>query len=165
MPQPASASPALLARGQERYDVFCTPCHGGTGHGDGLIVQRGYPRPPSFHDARLRAASAAHLYDVISHGKGTMLSYAAQVPPADRWAIVAYLRALQLSQGAVLASLPADKRALLGLVSTKRTEVESTDEIRRKLDEASRHAPLERLGLCPQCGFGASALRGVFGRR
>ncbi|KMO39852.1 hypothetical protein VQ02_09275 [Methylobacterium variabile] len=111
VPQPASASPALLARGQERYDVFCTPCHGGTGHGDGLIVQRGYPRPPSFHDARLRAASAAHLYDVISHGKGTMLSYAAQVPPADRWAIVAYLRALQLSQGAVLASLPAEDQA------------------------------------------------------
>lgn len=111
VPQPASATPALLARGQERYDVFCTPCHGAAGLGDGMIVQRGYPRPPAFDEARLRAASAQALYDVISNGKGTMLSYAAQVPPADRWAIVAYLRALQLSQGATLASLPAEDQA------------------------------------------------------
>ena len=107
----ASASPELLARGRERYDIFCTPCHGGAGHGDGLIVQRGYPRPPAFVEARLRAAPARYFYEVISNGKGTMLPYAAQVPPADRWAIVAYLRALQLSQGATLASLPAEDQA------------------------------------------------------
>lgn len=111
VPQPATATPALLARGQERYDVFCTPCHGAAGLGDGMIVQRGYPRPPAFDEARLRAASAQHFYDVISNGKGTMLSYAVQVPPADRWAIVAYIRALQLSQGATLASLPAEDQA------------------------------------------------------
>ncbi len=108
VPQPAAATPELLARGRERYDVFCTPCHGAAGQGDGLIVQRGYPRPPAFDEARLRAAPARHFYDVISNGKGTMLPYAAQVPPADRWAIVAYIRALQLSQGATLASLPAE---------------------------------------------------------
>ncbi|KMO13875.1 hypothetical protein SQ03_20885 [Methylobacterium platani JCM 14648] len=111
VPQPAAATPALLARGQERYAVFCTPCHGGAGRGDGIIVQRGYPRPPSFDEARLRAAPAKHFYDVISNGKGNMLSYGAQVPPADRWAIVAYVRALQLSQGATLASLPAEDQA------------------------------------------------------
>ncbi|KMO30122.1 c-type cytochrome [Methylobacterium aquaticum] len=111
VPHPASASPELLARGRERYDIFCTPCHGGAGHGDGLIVQRGYPRPPAFVEARLRAAPARYFYEVISNGKGTMLPYAAQVPPADRWAIVAYLRALQLSQGATLASLPAEDQA------------------------------------------------------
>lgn len=111
VPQPAAATPDLLARGQERYEVFCTPCHGAAGLGDGMIVQRGYPRPPAFSDARLRAAPARHLYDVISNGKGNMLSYGAQVPPADRWAIVAYIRALQLSQGATLASLPAEDQA------------------------------------------------------
>ncbi|NGM33619.1 cytochrome c [Methylobacterium sp. DB0501] len=111
VPQPASATPALLARGQERYEVFCTPCHGAAGLGDGLIVQRGYPRPPALDEARLRAAPARHLYDVIGNGKGNMLSYGAQVPPADRWAIVAYVRALQLSQGATLASLPAEDQA------------------------------------------------------
>ncbi|TGE01361.1 c-type cytochrome [Methylobacterium nonmethylotrophicum] len=111
VPQPASATPALLARGQERYGVFCTPCHGGAGHGDGMIVQRGYPRPPSLAEARLRQAPARYVYDVISNGKGTMLSYGAQVPPADRWAIVAYIRALQLSQGATLASLPPEDQA------------------------------------------------------
>ncbi|WP_425324379.1 c-type cytochrome [Methylobacterium frigidaeris] len=121
VPQPASASHALLARGQERYDVFCTPCHGGAGHGDGLIVQRGYPRPPAFDEARLRAAPAQHLYDVISNGKGNMLPYAAQVPPADRWAIVAYIRALQLSQGATLASLPAEDRDAVAAVSRRPT--------------------------------------------
>ncbi|KMO18271.1 c-type cytochrome [Methylobacterium indicum] len=111
VPQPAAASPALLVRGQERYDVFCTPCHGAAGLGDGMIVQRGYPRSPAFDEARLRAAPAQHFYDVISNGKGNMLPYAAQVPPADRWAIVAYIRALQLSQGATLASLPAEDQA------------------------------------------------------
>jgi mono/diheme cytochrome c family protein len=125
VPQPASASPELLARGQERYDVFCTPCHGGAGHGDGLIVQRGYPRPPAFDEARLREAPAQHFYDVISNGKGNMLPYAAQVPPADRWAIVAYIRALQLSQGATLASLPAEDRDAVAAAS-RQTQARDT---------------------------------------
>lgn len=136
VPQPAAATPDLLARGQERYGVFCTPCHGGAGHGDGMIVERGYPRPPSFDEARLRAAPARHFYDVITHGRGTMLPYAAQVPPADRWAIVAYIRALQLSQGATLAALPAEDRAKVAAAepttAKSATDRESTDPQRTK---------------------------------
>ena len=96
-PPPVTA--ALLQRGRERYGIFCTPCHGLTGHGDGMIVQRGFPAPPDYNSPRLRAASAAHLFDVITNGYGVMYSYAARVEPADRWAIVAYLRALQTAEG------------------------------------------------------------------
>lgn len=97
---PPQVTPALLARGQERYDIFCTPCHGLDGYGDGMIVQRGFPAPPSYHSARLRAAPAAHFFDVMTKGYGVMYSYAARVSPRDRWAIIAYIRALQLSQNA-----------------------------------------------------------------
>ncbi|RVU15811.1 c-type cytochrome [Methylobacterium oryzihabitans] len=113
VPEPAIIDAAMLERGRERYGVFCTPCHGAGGDGDGLIVGRGFPRPPSLHDPRLRAAPARHFYEVVSAGKGTMASYAAQVPPADRWAITAYVRALQLSRDAAVASLPAADRAAL----------------------------------------------------
>lgn len=92
-PPPISA--AVLARGHERYDIFCAPCHGLTGHGDGMIVARGFPAPPDYDSPRLRAADAAHIFDVITRGYGVMYSYAARVPPDDRWAIVAYVRALQ----------------------------------------------------------------------
>lgn len=91
---------ALLAHGRERFDIYCAPCHGLGGYGDGMIVQRGFPTPPSFHEARLREAPADHFYDVITNGYGVMYSYASRVPPQDRWAIVAYIRALQLSQNA-----------------------------------------------------------------
>ncbi len=90
-------SEALVARGRDRYDIFCVPCHGRTGEGDGAVVQRGFPAPPSYLSARLRAASAEHFVDVITHGHGAMFSYAARVPPSDRWAIAAYIRALQLA--------------------------------------------------------------------
>jgi mono/diheme cytochrome c family protein len=103
----------LLARGQDMFNTFCSPCHDRTGGGDGMVVQRGMPRPPSFHEQRLRAADDAHFYDVMSNGYGAMYSYAARIHPRDRWAIVAYLRALQLSQHAQLADLPADERARL----------------------------------------------------
>lgn len=91
---------SLLRRGHERFDIYCAPCHSVVGEGDGMVVRRGFPRPPSFHDDRLRAASDRHLYDVISQGFGVMYSYADRVSPEDRWAIVAYVRALQLSQDA-----------------------------------------------------------------
>lgn len=94
-PPPMSA--ALVARGRERYDIFCAPCHGPTGEGDGRVVQRGFPAPPSYLIPRLRAASAQHFVDVITNGYGVMFSYAARVPPHDRWAIAAYIRALQLA--------------------------------------------------------------------
>jgi mono/diheme cytochrome c family protein len=95
---PPMIDEALLQRGHERYDIYCAPCHGAAGYGDGLVAARGYPAPPSYHDPRLRAAPAAHFYEVITNGYGVMYSYAARVEPRDRWAIAAYIRALQLSQ-------------------------------------------------------------------
>ncbi len=101
---PPPVTPALLLRGQERFDIYCTPCHGYGGRGDGMIVQRGFPPPPDYASPRLRAADAAHLFDVITNGWGVMYSYAARVEPEDRWAIVAYIRALQVAAG-----VPADR--------------------------------------------------------
>lgn len=112
LPVPLSA--ALLDRGQERYNIYCSPCHDRTGNGEGMIVQRGYRRPTSFHADRLRQAPIGYFFDVATNGFGVMPSYAAQVPNADRWAIAAYIRALQLSQGAPLADVPAAERAALG---------------------------------------------------
>ena len=116
--QPATVFPfaiddAVMRRGRERYDIFCSPCHGLTGEGDGMVVQRGYRRPPSFHVDRLRQAAPGHLYDVIANGFGAMPDYAAQIPVRDRWAIAAYMRALQLSQNASAAQLPPDARGQL----------------------------------------------------
>lgn len=95
---PPPATPQLLDRGRERFGIFCSPCHGLDGGADGIIVARGFPRPPSFHSARLRAAPAQLFFDTITNGYGAMYSYADRVPPTDRWAIIAYIRALQLSQ-------------------------------------------------------------------
>jgi mono/diheme cytochrome c family protein len=107
---PLPISRELLLRGRQRFDVFCAPCHDRVGTGNGLIVRRGYTRPPTFHDERLRLIEDGHLFDVITRGYGQMPSYASQVPRDDRWAIVAYVRALQLSQDAELAALPAEVR-------------------------------------------------------
>lgn len=96
----------VLARGRERYGIYCAPCHSVAGDGEGMIVQRGFPHPPSYHSERLRRAPDEYFYKVITHGYGAMFSYAERVLPADRWAIVTYIRALQLSQHAVLADLP-----------------------------------------------------------
>jgi mono/diheme cytochrome c family protein len=96
----------LLARGRERYDIYCAPCHGLSGEGNGMVVQRSFPAPPSYHTSRLRAAPAKHFFDVMTHGYGVMFSYAARVDPNDRWAIVAYIRALQEAQAAKVADSP-----------------------------------------------------------
>jgi mono/diheme cytochrome c family protein len=106
-------TPALLARGHERFDIFCAPCHDRVGDGNGMIVQRGMPRPPSLHDARLRQASDRHLFDVVSNGYGVMYAHGDRIRPRDRWAIVAYIRALQLSQHARLDDVPAAERERL----------------------------------------------------
>ena len=103
---PAPVDAQLLARGRERYDIYCSPCHGLSGKGDGMVVRRGFPAPPSYHSARLRAAPAQHFFEVITDGYGAMYSYASRVEPRDRWAIVAYIRALQESQNAKLADIP-----------------------------------------------------------
>ncbi len=108
-PMPVTA--AVMARGHDRFNVFCSPCHGQTGIGNGMIVQRGFRQPPSFHDERLRNAPVGYYFDVMTHGFGAMQDYAAQVPVDDRWAIAAYIRALQASRAATVADVPADKRA------------------------------------------------------
>jgi mono/diheme cytochrome c family protein len=86
---------ALVQRGRERFNIFCSECHGYTGQADGMVVRRGFPKPPSFHEARLINADDSYFVDVITHGHGVMYSYADRIPPADRWAIAAYIRALQ----------------------------------------------------------------------
>ena len=110
---PLQIDAALLARGQERYNIYCSPCHDRSGYGAGMVVRRGYRAPPSFHIDRLRDAPVGHIYDVISRGFGAMPDYAAQIDVNDRWAIVAYVRALQLSQNAPLATLAPGERARL----------------------------------------------------
>jgi mono/diheme cytochrome c family protein len=110
---PPPTTDALLARGQQRYEIYCLPCHSPLGDGDGPVVRRGFPHPPSYHEQRLRDAPDRHFFDVISNGYGIMHSYADRVAPQDRWAIVAYIRALQLSQHAQVAQLPTSVRAKL----------------------------------------------------
>lgn len=109
---------ADLERGRERYNIYCTPCHDYTGNGNGMIVQRGFPQPPSYHVQRLRDAPVGHFYGVITDGFGAMYSYAARIEPADRWRIAAYIRVLQLSQSATIDSVPPAERAQLGPQST-----------------------------------------------
>lgn len=103
---PPPVTRALLHRGGERFNIYCAPCHGLAGDGDGVIVAHGFPAPPSYHSDRLVAAPAQHFYDVITRGYGVMYAYAARVEPKDRWAIVAYIRALQLSRHATVAQAP-----------------------------------------------------------
>lgn len=107
---PLAVNQALLDRGEERYKIFCSPCHGLQGDGNGMVAVRGMKHPPSFHQDRLRQAPNGYFYDNITNGFGAMLSYSAQIPPRDRWAIVAYIRALQLSRNAKVADLPAALR-------------------------------------------------------
>ncbi|HKC11098.1 MAG TPA: cytochrome c [Vicinamibacteria bacterium] len=111
LPLPVSAD--LLARGRAQFQTFCAPCHGRVGRGDGMVVQRGFRRPPSYHIDRLRETPVGYYFDVITNGFGAMSDYAAQVPVKDRWAIVAYIRALQLSQHATLGEVPAAARGQL----------------------------------------------------
>jgi len=103
----------VVRRGQQRYEIFCTPCHGRSGRGNGMVVERGYRPPPSFHIDRLRNERVGYLYDVIARGFGAMPDYAAQIPVRDRWAVVAYIRALQLSQNATFADVPLKDRGKL----------------------------------------------------
>jgi mono/diheme cytochrome c family protein len=107
-PNPLPITPKLLARGQQRFDIYCAPCHSRAGDGDGMIARRGFPHPPSYHTAALRNAPDSHFYKVITHGYGVMYPYADRISPHDRWAIVAYIRALQLSQHAPKSDLSAE---------------------------------------------------------
>src|SRR5208282_3347873 len=110
---PLPVTQELLERGEERYKIFCSPCHGLQGDGNGMVAMRGMKQPPSYHQDRLRQAPNGYFYDNITNGFGQMLGYAAQIPPSDRWAIIAYIRALQLSRNAKAADLPAELREKL----------------------------------------------------
>ncbi len=103
----------VLERGRERFNIYCTPCHDYTGSGQGMVVQRGFPPPPSYHSDRLRKAPAGHFFEVMTNGYGAMYSYAGRIAPEDRWAIVAYIRALQLSQHATMDDVPPEQRQKL----------------------------------------------------
>jgi mono/diheme cytochrome c family protein len=117
---PIKVDLALLGRGQQRYNIYCSPCHSRSGDGRGMIVQRGFPPPPSFHEQRLLDAPEGHYFHVISNGYGAMYSYASRIAIDDRWAIVAYIRALQLSQHATLDDVPAQERTRLEKGGAKR---------------------------------------------
>jgi len=110
---PLPLTQELLQHGQERYNIFCAPCHGLQGDGLGMVAVRGMKHPPSYHDNRLRAEPNGYIYDVVANGFGAMYGYSAQIPPRDRWAIIAYLRALQLSRNAHVVDLPAGVREKL----------------------------------------------------
>ena len=110
---PFALTKDVLDRGENRYNIFCSPCHDLAGTGQGMIVRRGYRQPPTFHSDRIRQAAIGHFFDVITNGFGAMPDYRAQIAPRDRWAIAAYVRALQLSQHATAAELPAEDRQKL----------------------------------------------------
>ena len=110
---PFPVTKEVIERGQERFNIYCTPCHDSLGTGNGRIVRRGFRHPPSYHIDRLRQVPAGYLYDVITNGFGAMPDYSAQIQPVDRWAIVTYIRALQLSQNASINDIPADAKARL----------------------------------------------------
>ena len=103
----------VMDRGRERFNVYCTPCHDRTGSGNGMVVQRGYKHPPSYHTDQVRQLANGFIFDVITHGFGAMPDYSAQVSPSDRWAIVAYIRALQYRENASVADVPPEERSRL----------------------------------------------------
>jgi mono/diheme cytochrome c family protein len=127
LPFPLTAE--VLDRGEQRYNIYCSPCHGPTGKGDGMIVRRGFRRPPSYHTERLQIAPIGHFYDVMTNGFGAMPDYRAQVSPRDRWAIAAYVRALQLSQHASAADIPEEEKQKLS--QPKPTEGAAAGEHKR----------------------------------
>lgn len=108
MPFPADAE--VLARGQQRFNIYCAPCHSRVGDGNGMVAQRGFIPPPSYHTDRLRKAPLGYFFGVITNGFGAMPDYASQIPARDRWAIVAYIKALQLSQSAAMSDVPKDQK-------------------------------------------------------
>jgi mono/diheme cytochrome c family protein len=129
----------LLDRGRDRFQIYCTPCHGMTGDGLGIVVQRGYRQPTSFHIDRLREAPVGYFVDVMTKGFGSMLDYSAQIPPEDRWAIAAYIRALQLSQRTTMADVPSEERRKLESPNAPAKAVPlpvDTDDWKHAADEA-----------------------------
>jgi Cytochrome C oxidase, cbb3-type, subunit III len=124
---PVALTPELLQRGHQRFDIFCSPCHGRQGNGLGMIVERGFKRPSSFHTDRLRQQPIGYFFDVMTQGFGQMSSYASQVPPEDRWAIASYVRALQLSQHARVAELSPDDQSKLAALPASPADSKPTE--------------------------------------
>jgi len=131
----------LLLRGRERFNIFCAPCHDRTGGGRGMVVRRGYQPPPSLHIERLRDAPVGHFFDVMSNGLGAMPDYASQVPVEDRWAIAAYVKALQLSQYAPVSDVPPEKRAALAQPAPAAVPMPA---VIREMGQGSRNKPVVR---------------------
>ena len=125
---PLPVNRELLERGEERYKIFCTPCHGLQGDGNGMVAMRGMKHPPTFHQDRLRQAPNGYFYDNITNGFGAMYGYSAQIPPHDRWAIIAYVRALQLSRNAKVADLPGELREKLNQVGSSKMGSDSAKD-------------------------------------
>ncbi|HMG35303.1 MAG TPA: cytochrome c [Blastocatellia bacterium] len=125
---PMSISKEDLDAGQERFNIYCAVCHGPLGYGDGMIVKRGFRKPPSYHEDRLRQAPVGYFFDVISNGFGTMPDYASQIEPAERWKIVAYIRALQLSQNATISDVPENQRSQLNARPATKSEGHNGEE-------------------------------------
>jgi len=130
----------LLLRGRERFNIFCAPCHDRTGGGRGMVVRRGYQPPPSLHIERLRDAPVGHFFDVMTNGLGAMPDYASQVPVEDRWAIAAYVKALQLSQYAPVSDVPPEKRAGLAQAAP----AAPPPALIREMGQGSRNKPVVR---------------------
>lgn len=118
----------LLERGEERYKIFCSPCHGLQGDGNGMVAMRGMKPPPSYHQDHQRRVTNGYIYDVVTNGFGAMYGYSAQIPPRDRWAIIAYVRALQLSRNAKAADLPAELREKLNQGGEQKQETGNTKD-------------------------------------
>lgn len=124
---PIPIAKADIERGQARFNIYCTPCHGLLGDGNGFVVMRGFRQPPSYYSQRLMTAPIGHFYDVISNGFGSMASYASRITSDDRWRIIAYIRALQLSESAKLSDVPADQRQNLPVEAPPRTAGQAGD--------------------------------------
>ena len=157
-PMPVTAE--VMARGRERFNVFCSPCHGRTGQGNGMVVQRGFRAPPSFHEERLRNAPVGYFFDVMTNGFGAMQDYASQVPVADRWAIAAYIRALQFSQRATVDDVPAERRAELDAPGRHRSPSDGRHDL-RVLPPTSTRAAHAR-SIAGVVGLAACALGFIF---
>jgi mono/diheme cytochrome c family protein len=130
----------LLARGRERFNIYCSPCHDRTGSGRGMVVRRGYQPPPSFHIERLRDAPVGHFFDIMTNGLGAMSDYASQIDVSDRWAIAAYVKALQLSQNAPASDVPSEKKA--DLAGAPRPA--PAPPVEREMGQGSRNKPVIR---------------------
>lgn len=140
---PLEVTEAVLKRGQERYNIYCSPCHNYSGNGEGMIVQKGFVQPTSFHDPRLRAAPVGYFFGAITNGFGRMYPYASRVPPEDRWAIASYIKALQYSQNAPVDELPEGVREQLVEVATtasREAAAASAQAADRASDAAARAA-------------------------